>query len=47
MEGDNEPLSEVNKRLKLQVEQLEAVVADLSRRIQNSNYIIESEKKVQ
>ena len=45
VENEQDPIH-LNLRLKEKVQRLQAVVEDLNRRIQNSNYIIESEKKV-
>ena len=45
IENEQDPTN-LNFRLKEQVQRLQAVVEDLNRRIQNSFYIIESEKKV-
>ena len=45
VESEQDPIFS-NLRLKEKVQRLQAVVEDLNRRIQNSNYIIESEKKV-
>ena len=45
IENDQNPITS-NLRLKEQVQRLQAVVEDLNRRIQNTFYIIESEKKV-
>jgi hypothetical protein len=45
IENEQDPIN-LNLRLKEQVQRLQAVIEDLNRRIQNSFYIIESEKKV-
>lgn len=44
-DGDDDEIS-LNVSLHEQVSRLRAIVDDLNRRIQNSHYIIESEKKV-